>query len=155
MPAPPAEVNAMWALLRATINTVLPQVTADGIYRARQVAKKGYDTLKAPYVIVTIGEAAESDFAPVNAVAWMPKISIYYVQDDQEKTDNAALVENELNALGSYFRNTPLSYGQVITVSKPDVEADNPINVTLLKGKIPRTGGSVDIDFLFGRVGRP
>ena len=140
--------------LRTAIASAWPEIDTDGIYRVRQLARKGFDKARTPYAILQVpGKGSPSDQGPINAgVCVELEITIYYVLDDQAGVDNAALVEVKLDALRAYLRANDCTNAQILEFCIPDASETNAANMTLLDRQVARTAGSLSIRVLYGEM---
>jgi hypothetical protein len=145
-----AYLENAYAALRARINAVWTDVTADGIWETEHLEMIPWEDLTPPYAVIHIASMPLSDeWSSMHASAYNPQIDIYYVA---AITGPSGTIRAKLEALRDDLiaQSISLSAGQVLDVRNLTWANNIEPNLVFVTKDYTHRAGVLTVDYLIG-----
>jgi hypothetical protein len=141
----------LWTNLRAAVQAAWPEITTDGIYRAREFAMIPFEQKVAsgglPCVVIDMDLRAGDEFHGLANFDEDGKATIYYIVDDATLPD---ALDTKLETLRDYLYDTGVTDAQVINQPETSDSMELPLNRVFMMRQWPVWAGAVVCRLVYG-----
>ena len=152
-------ISPLWQDLRSVLKVTWPEVTE--VFRTTQIERRNWvrlierQKLVAPWVTVYFPLSRPSTEWGVSNVAYLPEVTVYYIDGNKSNNDMGAYLEGKLIKLQDALLGFGWQTSQATLLTDQfatDVSDDNAVNRSMLDGDMPYQSGALTFSVVVGFI---